>query len=192
MVVCQRISKLSNIDSWVRWRKAVLLLVLLAGVASSLASTSEGAVVYNSLISWLCIYMTAIHGERRGSVALGTRSSAVWSVGPFGDRCGRGTLGLSIPVSTPLCEVLKGVGGDRSSNVDTLGGSLMDTLGGGAVLRRGRGLMGYATLNFSGSNRVRVQEGESFLWWVYVVPDPRRLFCLQRYGQIVFVGWRGP
>ena len=44
------------------------------------------------------------------------------AVGTFGDRCGGGTLGLSVPVSTPLYGVLEGVGGDISSGVATLGG----------------------------------------------------------------------
>ena len=81
--------------------------------------------------------------------------SAVWVVGTFGDHFGRDcsggdTIGLSIFISTPLCAVRKGVGGDRYSGVATLGGGLKATLGGEAVLWRERGLMGDATLNFSG------------------------------------------
>ena len=67
----------------------------------------------------------------------------------FGDSCDGGTLGLSIPVSTPLCDVIEGVSGYRSRDVATLGGGLKATLGGGSVSRRGRGMMGDATLNFS-------------------------------------------
>ena len=69
-----------------------------------------------------------MHGEQRGGDNLETRSAAVWSVGTFGE----------------------GVGGDRLSVVAPLGGGLKATLGGGAVLQRGRGLMSNATLNFFG------------------------------------------
>ena len=75
----------------------------------------------------------------------------VWTVGTFGDRCCRSTLRLSIPVSTPLFMVLKGVGGYRSSGVDILGGGLKATLGSGYVSRRRRRQMVNATLNFSGA-----------------------------------------
>ena len=56
---------------------------------------------------------------------------------------------MSFHVSTTLCAVLEGVGGDRSSGVATLGGDLKSNLGGGDLLRRRLGLMGDATLNFS-------------------------------------------
>ena len=58
---------------------------------------------------------------------------------------------MSIPASTPLLVVLEGVGGDISSGVVSLGGGIKATLGGGAALRSGHGLMGDATLNFSGA-----------------------------------------
>ena len=61
-----------------------------------------------------------------------------------------GTLGLSIRVSTSICEELKGVGGDRSRGVATLGGDLKATLGSGAASRRAPGLMVDATLNIYG------------------------------------------
>ena len=93
-------------------------------------------------------------GEQRQGAALGKISAVVWVVGTFGDCCGGGTLGLSIPISTPSCAVLEGVGGDRSSGVAILGGGLKATLGGGAVWWRGRGLMGDTTLNFCGGWRV--------------------------------------
>ena len=67
------------------------------------------------------------------------------------DRCGRGTLGLFIPVSTLICTVLEAVGGDISSGWATLGGDLNNTLGGGSALRRVRGMVGDATINFSGA-----------------------------------------
>ena len=113
LAVCRPISKLANISSQVLWRMAVLLLVLLAGVASSLTSTLGGAAVSAYMISWRCMFRVAICGERRGGAALGISGAAVWSIVTFGDRCGRSTLGLYIPVSTPLCEVLEGMGGDR-------------------------------------------------------------------------------
>ena len=46
--MCRPISKLSNIASRVLWRKAVLLLVLLAGVDTSLDSKPGGAVASDS------------------------------------------------------------------------------------------------------------------------------------------------
>ena len=70
-----------------------------------------------------------MHGEQRDGATLGTSGAAVWAVGTFGE----------------------GVGGDRSSGVATIGGGLKATLGGGAVLRRGRGMMGDATLNLDGA-----------------------------------------
>ena len=59
LVVCWPISKLANIASWVLWRKDVLLLVFLAGVASSLDSTLGGSEASDSLIYWRCMFRAA-------------------------------------------------------------------------------------------------------------------------------------
>ena len=75
------------------------------------------------------MFRADIYGEQRGGAALGTSGAAVWGVGTFGE----------------------GVGGERLNSVATLGVSLKVTLGGGAVSRRWIGMMGDATLNFSGA-----------------------------------------
>ena len=92
---------------------SVLLLIFLAGVDYPSTSTLVGSAVSDFLISWRYMFSVAIRGERRGGAALGTSGAAVLSVGTFGGRCDGFTLGLSIPISTSLCVVLKGVGGDR-------------------------------------------------------------------------------
>ena len=69
-----------------------------------------------------------MRGEQHGGAALGMSGAAVWDVGTFGE----------------------GVGGKISGGVATLGGGLQATLGGELVLWRGSGVMGYATLKFSG------------------------------------------
>ena len=113
LAVCRPISKLDNIASWVLCRIAVFLLVLLAGVDSSLASTSGGAAVFASLIYLRCMFRGTMRGDRRGSATLVRSSVTVWAVGTFGYHCGGGTLGNYIPVSTTLCVVLEGMGGYR-------------------------------------------------------------------------------
>ena len=113
LAVCRPISKLDIIASWLLCRMAVFILLLLAGVDSSLASTSGGAAVFASLIYLRCMFRAAMHGERRGSAALVTSSATVWAVGTFGYDCGGGTLENYIPVSTTLCVVLEGMGGYR-------------------------------------------------------------------------------
>ena len=110
-----------------------MLLVFLAGVDSSSVYTSfigfylwRGRGICFSDILALYV-LVGMHGERRCGAALGTSSAAIWAIGKFGE----------------------GVGRDRSIGVATLGGGLKATLGGGYVSRRGRGMMGDATLNFS-------------------------------------------
>ena len=80
------------------------------------------------------------------------------------------------------------MGGDISSGVATLGDGQKATPGGGAVLRRGRRLMGNATLNFSGTGWAQVQEGEYFFCWAYVVSYPWRIFYGWRRGRRDFLG----
>ena len=109
--VCWPISKLTNIASRVLCRKAVLLLVLLDGAASLSDYTLGGSEVSASLISWRYMFKETMRGYQHSGDTLGTSGTAVWAVRTFGDRCGGGTLGLSIPVSTPFCAVLEGVGG---------------------------------------------------------------------------------
>ena len=87
LVVCWPISKLANIASWVLWRKAILILVLLDGVASSLDYTLGGAMSYASLISWRYMFRVATHGERHNGDALGASSATDWAVGTFGKHC---------------------------------------------------------------------------------------------------------
>ena len=124
LAVCRPISKPANITSWLLWRFPVLLLVLLAGMDS----TSGGAAFSDSLISWRCIFRADMRGERRGGAVLGKSIAVVWAIGKFWES----------------------LGGYRLSGVLTLGGGLKATLGGGAVWRRGRGLMGNTKINFSG------------------------------------------
>ena len=97
------------------------------------------------------MFRADIFGERRGGAALEKSGAAVWVTGTFGDRYVGGTHGLSISSITPLCVVLEGMGGYRLSGVATLGGDIKATIEGGDILRRGQGLMGDATLNFSGA-----------------------------------------
>ena len=151
LVVCRPISKLAKIASQVLWQKDVLLLVLFAGVASTSAYTLGGAAASAYLISWCYMFRVDIRVDQRGGAALGTSGAAAWAVRTFGGRCGGGSLRIFIPVSIPLCAVLKGVGVYRYIGVATLGGGIKATLGGGADLRRGHGLMVDPTLNFSGA-----------------------------------------
>ena len=85
--VCRTILKLSNIASWVLWRKAILILVLLSGVASSSDYTLGGATSYASLISWRYMFRVATHGERHNGDAVGASSAPDWAVGTFGKHC---------------------------------------------------------------------------------------------------------
>ena len=77
LAVCWKKSKLGSISSQVLWRMYVLLLVLLAWVASSSDSTSGGAAVSTSLIFWRCMFRAAMHGERCSGTTLGTSGSMV-------------------------------------------------------------------------------------------------------------------
>ena len=60
--VCRPISKLANIASRVLWRISVLLLVFLAVVDFSSASTLGGSAVSASIISCHCMVRAAMRG----------------------------------------------------------------------------------------------------------------------------------
>ena len=111
LALCWPISKLSNIASRVLWQISVLLLVFLDGVDYSSASMSGGTTVSVSIISWCRMFRADMCGERCGGENLRMIGAAVWAVGKFGE----------------------GMGGDILSGVDTLGGGLKTTLGGGAL-----------------------------------------------------------
>ena len=76
LVVCWTILKLANIASWVIWRQAVFLILMSAGVAYSLDSTSGGGAVSTYLVSLRFMFRASTRVELHGCAALGMSNAA--------------------------------------------------------------------------------------------------------------------
>ena len=141
---------MESIASWVRSRKAFLILVFLSGQFLSL---SMGLVDSTSPRPWRFMFRADTWGERRGGSALvtgGAADRAVRTVGGFRGGATPGPFGL---VSTFLSAVSEGTCVDGWSVVATLGGVLIrSTLGGWAALRRGCGPTGDTESKFARDN----------------------------------------